>query len=113
MVKKSVSQKSDSLVFFTPVVKKWSISKVLNVSADIPLRDDGSIDILEILKTAVCDFDQGIISLGSSRSYKSSNHLYVNSEHYIKVPRESTYDAEMYWVLVNWLRKIHGYEITG
>jgi len=37
----------------------------------------------------------------------------VNSEHYIKVPRESTYDAEMYWVLVNWLRKIHGYEITG
>ena len=68
---------------------------------------------MEILKTAVRDFDQGIISLGSSRSYKSSNHLYVNSEHYIKVPRESTYDAEMYRVLVNWLRKIHGYEITG
>ena len=85
----------------------------MDVSADIPLRGDGSIDILEILKTAVCDFDQGIISLGSSRSYKSSNHLYVNSEHYIKVPRESTYDAEMYQVLVNWLRKIHGYEITG
>ena len=113
MVKKPVSSKSDSLVSFAPVAKKRSISKVLDVSADIPLRGDGSIDILEILKTAVRDFDQGIISLGSSRSYKSSNHLYVNSEHYIKVLRESTYDAEMYWVLVNWLRKIHGYEITG
>ena len=85
----------------------------MDVPADVPLRDDKSIDILEILKTAVRDFDQGIIALGSSRSYKSSNHLYVNSEHYIKVPRESTYDAEMYRVLVNWLRKIHGYEITG
>ncbi|RIA86467.1 hypothetical protein C1645_829231 [Glomus cerebriforme] len=62
-------------------------NKVLDVPADIPLRDNKSIDILEILKTAVHDFDQ--------------------------VPRESTYDAEMYRVLVNWLRKIHGYEITG
>ena len=65
----------------------------MDVSADILLRDDKSIDILEILKTAVRDFDQGIIALGSSRSYKSSNHLYMNSEHYIKVPRESTYGA--------------------
>ena len=113
MVKKLVPPKSDLLVSSAPVAKKRSISKVLDVSADIPLRGDGSIDILEILKTAVRDFDQGIISLGSSRSYKSSNYLYMNSEHYIKVPRESTYDAEMYQVLVNWLRKIHGYEITG
>jgi len=113
VVKKPVSQKSDSSVFSAPIAKKWSISKVLDISADIPLQNNGSIDILEILKTAVRDFDQGIISLSSFRSYKSSNHLYVNSEHYIKVPRESTYDAEMYWVLVNWLRKIHGYEITG
>jgi len=113
VVKKPVPPKSDLLVSSAPVAKKRSISKVLDVSADIPLRSDGSIDILEILKTAVRDFDQGIISLGSSHSYKSSNHLYVNSEHYIKVPRESTYDAEMYWVLMNWLRKIHGYEITG
>ncbi|GES96037.1 P-loop containing nucleoside triphosphate hydrolase protein [Rhizophagus clarus] len=113
IIEKPVSSKSDSLVSSIPIAKKRSISKVLNASADIPLRDDKSIDILEILKTAVRDFDQGIIALRSSRSYKSSNHLYVNSEHYIKVPRESTYDAEMYRVLVNWLRKIHGYEITG
>ncbi|CAG8578482.1 2256_t:CDS:2 [Diversispora eburnea] len=87
VVKKPVPSKSDSLVLSAPIAKKRSISKVLYVSADIPLRDDSSIDILEILKTAVRDFDQ--------------------------VPRESTYDAEMYRVLVNWLRKVHGYEITG
>ena len=85
----------------------------VDLPVDIPLRNNGSIDVLDILKTAVRDFDQGTIALGSSRSYKSSNHIYVNSEHFIKVPRESTYDAEMYWVLANWLRKFHGFEITG
>src|SRR5262249_18588459 len=110
---KPASSKSDSLVFSAPVAKKRSISKVLDVSTDIPFQNDESVDILEILKTAVCDFDQGIIALGSFRSYKSSNHLYVNFKHYIKVLRESIYDAEMYQVLVNWLKKVHGYEITG
>jgi hypothetical protein len=90
MIEKPAPPKSDLLVSSAPVAKKRSISKVLDAPADIPFRDDGSVDILEILKTAVCDFDQGIIALGSSRSYKSSNYLYVNSEHYIKVPREST-----------------------
>ncbi|GBB97673.1 hypothetical protein RclHR1_30330002 [Rhizophagus clarus] len=113
IIEKPVSSKSDSLVSSTPIAKKRSISKVLDASADIPLRDDKSIDILKILKTAVRDFDQGIISLGSSRSYKSSNHLYVNPSIISKFQKESTYDAEMYRVLVNWLRKIHGYEITG
>jgi len=113
VVKKLIPSKSDSLVSSAPVAKKWNISKVLDVSADISLWSDGSINILEILKTVIRDFDQDIISLGSSRSYKSSNHLYVNSEHYIKVLRESTYDVEMYQVLMNWLRKIHGYEITS
>ena len=85
----------------------------MDLPVDIPLRNDGSIDVLDILKTAVRDFDQGTIALGSSRSYKSSNHIYVNSEHFIKVPRKSTYNAEMYRVLANWLRKFHSFEITG
>lgn len=108
-----VPPKSDTLILPAPVAKKRNIGKVLDIPVDIPLQNNGSLDILEVLKIAVCDFDQGTIALGSSRSYKSSNHMYVNSEHYIKVPRESTYDAEMYRVLVNWLRKNHGYEITG
>ncbi|GES85652.1 P-loop containing nucleoside triphosphate hydrolase protein [Rhizophagus clarus] len=96
IIKKPALPKPDSS---TPVTKKRNISKVLDVPVNVPLQDNKSIDILEILKTAVCDFDQSIIALGSSRSYKNSNHLYVNSEHYIKVLRESTYDAEMYQVL--------------
>ncbi|CAG8783632.1 44447_t:CDS:1, partial [Gigaspora margarita] len=53
------------------------------------------------------------MNISMARSYKSANRLCVNSEHFIKVPGESTYDAEMYRILVNWLRKIHGFEITG
>src|SRR5204862_6860275 len=41
VVKKLVPPKSDSLVSSAPVAKKRSISKVLDVSADIPLRSDG------------------------------------------------------------------------
>ena len=85
----------------------------MDIPIDILLQNNGSLDILEVLKIVVRDFDQGTIALGSSCSYKSSNHIYVNSEHYIKVPQESTYNAEMYRVLANWLRKIYGYEITG
>ncbi|CAG8612076.1 2476_t:CDS:1, partial [Ambispora gerdemannii] len=35
---------------------------------DIPLRDNGSTNILEVLKSAVSVFDQNTIALGSSRS---------------------------------------------
>src|SRR5437764_2915004 len=117
MIEKPALSKSDLLVSSAPVTKKRSIGKVLDIPVDlpvdIPLRNNGSIDVLDILKTAVHDFDQGTIALGSSRSYKSSNHIYVNSEHFIKVSQESTYDAELYWVLANWLRRFYGFEITG
>ncbi len=41
------------------------------------------------------------------------NYLLVNSEPNVKVLMESTYYAEMYRILANWLTKIHGFEITG
>ncbi|CAG8496825.1 7051_t:CDS:2 [Funneliformis mosseae] len=82
-------------------------------SVDVPLQANGSVDILETVKSTICVFDRKIISLGSSRSYKSSNHLLVDSEQNVKVPRESTYDAEMYRILVNWLAIVNGFEITG
>ncbi|CAG8447998.1 16907_t:CDS:2 [Funneliformis caledonium] len=63
---------------------------------NISLQNDRFIDILEGLKIAIRDFDQSIIVLDSSRLYKSSNHMYVNSEHYLKVPSESIYDAKIY-----------------
>jgi len=51
--------------------------------------------------------------LGSTRSYKNSNFLRVDSKYNEKVPRESVYDAEMYQILVNWLVKEHDFEVTG
>ncbi|CAG8505327.1 5276_t:CDS:1, partial [Cetraspora pellucida] len=79
----------------------------------IPMRDNGSVDIFEVIKSAVHTFDLKTIALGSSRSYKSSNHLQVDSKCNTNVPRESVYDAEMYRILHNWLAKVHGFEITG
>ncbi|CAG8808071.1 16179_t:CDS:2 [Gigaspora margarita] len=71
------------------------------------------MDVFEVVNVTVRTFDQKTIALGSSRFYKSSNHLLVNSKQNAKVPREGTYDAEMYRILTNWLTKVHGYEITG
>ena len=68
---------------------------------DIPLRPNGSVDVLEVIKSAVCLFNKKTISLGSSRSFKNSNYLVVDSKQNIKVPRESMYDAEMYRILHN------------
>ncbi|CAG8609162.1 4574_t:CDS:2 [Ambispora gerdemannii] len=80
---------------------------------DVPLRVDKSTNILEVLKLAIRTFDQATITLASVRAYKESNHLRVDSETNAKVPRESVYDAEMYRVLLNWLKIIHKFEITG
>ncbi|CAG8523424.1 1265_t:CDS:2 [Diversispora eburnea] len=41
-----------------------------------------------------------------------SNNLLVDFKQNMKVPRESTYDAEMYRILTNWLAKVYGYEVT-
>ncbi|CAG8453531.1 10787_t:CDS:2, partial [Racocetra fulgida] len=38
---------------------------------DIPLRANGLVDVLEVIKSAVRTFDQKTIALGSSRSYKT------------------------------------------
>ncbi|CAJ0764229.1 5819_t:CDS:2, partial [Entrophospora sp. SA101] len=47
---------------------------------DAPLRADESLDVLETLKLAGCTFDQNAIALGSTRSYKSSNYLRVETK---------------------------------
>ncbi|KAF0401848.1 P-loop containing nucleoside triphosphate hydrolase protein [Gigaspora margarita] len=85
----------------------------LSLNIDVPTRVNGSINILEVLKSAVRMFHQKTISLGSIRSYKRSNRLNVGSEQKAKVPRESVYDAELYRTLFNWLVEAHGYEITS
>ncbi|CAG8649183.1 39560_t:CDS:2, partial [Gigaspora margarita] len=52
----------------------------LCLNIDVPSRTDGSVNILEILKSAIRMFDQNTIALGSIHSYKSSNRLNVDSE---------------------------------
>ncbi|CAG8490696.1 3058_t:CDS:2, partial [Scutellospora calospora] len=49
----------------------------------------------KVLKSAVRTFDQKTVALGSTRFYKCSNHLQVDSECNESVPRESVYDAEI------------------
>src|SRR5215469_1652641 len=56
---------------------------------DVPLLANGSVDILEVVKSTVRTFDPKTIALGSSRSYKRSNHLLVDSTQNVKVPWES------------------------
>src|SRR5208282_6752210 len=80
---------------------------------EVPLQANGGVNTLEIIKSTVRTFDQKTIALGSTRSYKCSNHLQVEAKCNECVPRESVYDAEMYRILHNWLAKVHGFEITG
>ncbi|CAG8657761.1 19432_t:CDS:2, partial [Racocetra fulgida] len=42
---------------------------------NVPLQANGGVNTLEIIKSAVRVFDQKTIALGSTRSYKCSNHL--------------------------------------
>ncbi len=79
----------------------------------MPLQANGSVNTLEVIKSAVCTFDQKTIALGFTRSYKCSNHLQVEAKCNECVPRESVYDAEMYRILHNWLAKVYGFEITS
>ncbi|RIB00592.1 hypothetical protein C2G38_2233737 [Gigaspora rosea] len=80
---------------------------------DIPLQVNDSIHVLEVVKSVVRTFDKSTIAQGSSCSYKSSNHLQVDSKYNVHVPRESIYDAEMYRILHNWLAKVHSFDIIG
>ncbi|KAF0484103.1 P-loop containing nucleoside triphosphate hydrolase protein [Gigaspora margarita] len=82
-------------------------------SVDLPLQANGFVNTLEVLKSAVRAFDQKTVALGSTRSYKCSNHLQVDSKCNENVPRESVYDAEMYRILHNWLAKVHMFKITS
>ncbi|CAG8609180.1 4575_t:CDS:2, partial [Ambispora gerdemannii] len=51
---------------------------------------DKSTNILEVLKLAIRTFDQTTITLASTRAYKGSNHLRVDSEPNAKIPRSSS-----------------------
>ncbi|RIB21067.1 hypothetical protein C2G38_2140849 [Gigaspora rosea] len=93
--------------------KKTNTQKVdhlwMRIGKDQKVLGDASC----IVKQAFCFFDQNTIAQGSSRPYKSSNNLLVDSKPNMNVPRESVYDAEMYRILFNWLTKVYHYVIIG
>ncbi|CAG8513272.1 10522_t:CDS:2 [Paraglomus brasilianum] len=78
----------------------------------VPEKRDGFLDIINILKTVVQFFDQDIISRAFYRSFKTAHDIYVNSQKNKHVPRESTYDAEMNRILINWISKQRDFEVT-
>ncbi|CAG8747858.1 15242_t:CDS:2 [Racocetra persica] len=109
------NKKAEDIVESPPKKRQCTITSAhfFFPEVNVPLRADESLDILKMLKLAVCTFDQNAITLGSTRSYKSSNYLRVETKCNEKVPKESIYDAEMYRILMNWLAKDHDFEITG
>ena len=85
----------------------------MEIFLPLPCHLDSSLNVLKVLELTVPELDAEIIAQGSTRSYKSSKHLYVDSKHAVPVPRESVYDAEIYCVLVSWLKFSHNIEVTG
>ncbi|GJJ77627.1 hypothetical protein EMPS_09986 [Entomortierella parvispora] len=78
-----------------------------------PLRD-GSLDVMEIIKSALHFFDKLFIYQAHGLSYKSSPYaVLVNGSRRQSVPRESVYDSEMTRIFRNWLSTLHGYEVIG
>ncbi|RIA91896.1 hypothetical protein C1645_875149 [Glomus cerebriforme] len=79
----------------------------------VPIKDDDTLDILNILQTAIQFFDKTIISNGFTKSFKIARDLYVNGRKNRHVPRESVYDAELSRILANWLVKKCGFDVIG
>ncbi|RIA83689.1 hypothetical protein C1645_833406 [Glomus cerebriforme] len=98
-----------------PLKKQCVVPYPNNLCPDkvVPLQDNGTVDIFEVVKSAVRSFHQKTIVLGSTRSYKNSNNLRVDAKYNIRILRESVYDAEMYRILHNWLVGIYGFEVTS
>ncbi|PKY47408.1 hypothetical protein RhiirA4_543937 [Rhizophagus irregularis] len=57
-------------------------------------------------------FDKTIIRNAFNRSFKTAL-VKVDGCHYVKVPRESVYDAELIRILVNWIIKECNFQVTG
>ncbi|KAI1302992.1 hypothetical protein EDD11_005445 [Mortierella claussenii] len=77
-----------------------------------PLRSDGSLDVLEVIKSALRLFDKDLISRAHELSYKEA-HVVVDKGKKQRVPRESIYDSELIRILMNWLALRTGYGVVG
>ncbi|KAF0517974.1 transcriptional regulator [Gigaspora margarita] len=103
-----------SSIFVDELIRRQVIP-VLYKSAPtcaVPKKLDGTLDIISTLKIAVQHFDKEIIRRAFDRSFKTA-HMYVKGQEDVLVPRESVYDTELNRILVNWIAKQIGSEVTG
>ncbi|CAG8451096.1 5841_t:CDS:2 [Cetraspora pellucida] len=89
-------RKAEDIVESSPKKRQCTITNTnfFFPGVNVPLRADESLDILEMLKLAVCTFDQNAITLGSTRSYKSSNYLRVETKCNEKVQKRVCEDGD-------------------
>lgn len=68
----------------------------------LPLRDNGSLDVVATLEKAVGLFDRQHMADARWTSFKSSGNITVNNMKKRQVPRESVYNTELMRILSNW-----------
>ncbi|RIA99389.1 hypothetical protein C1645_730990 [Glomus cerebriforme] len=103
-----------SSMFVDELIQRYVIP-ILYSSAPtnaVPKKPDDSLDIINILKIAIQFFDKEIIYKAFNRSFKTA-HVYVKGQKNILVPQESMYNLELSRILVNWIVKQTGFEVTG
>ncbi|PKK57905.1 hypothetical protein RhiirC2_797199 [Rhizophagus irregularis] len=108
--KNYLSEFKMSSAFVDGLIQRQVIPNVYKSSPEsaVPQKDDDdeSLDILNILQTAIQFFDKDIIS-------NAVNFANNGSQKNMCAPRESVYSTELNRILVNWLIKKSGYEVTG
>ncbi|KAG0055760.1 hypothetical protein BGZ83_007485 [Gryganskiella cystojenkinii] len=105
---KIASPLMDSLIRQTVIPKAYPDAP----KTTSPKRSDGSLDILEVVKTALHFFDKELIAQACRWSYKSSP-VRVNNNRNQPVPRESVYDSEMTRIFMNWLSSGNAVRVAG
>ncbi|KAF9957871.1 hypothetical protein BGZ65_001811 [Modicella reniformis] len=77
-----------------------------------PRRPNGTLDILEIIRSSLRLFDKDFVNDAVSSSFKTAP-VCVNNSRNMNVPKESVYDSEMTRICMNWLASRHGYQVIG
>jgi len=88
-------------------------SKYVNSPTQFPPTqiNSNALHILDLLIEALKCFDQELVKLAPSRSYKSSGKVHVDGYTQVSVPWESVYDSELMRILTHWLSRF-GWEVT-
>jgi hypothetical protein len=103
-----------SSIFVDELIRRQVIPELYKSAPTcaVPKKLDGTLDIIGILKMAVQHFDKEIIYRAFDRSFKTA-HVCVKGQKGILVPQESVYDTELNRILINWIAKQIGSEVTG